>query len=367
MVQTIRNFIKVLLAAATLASAGPVLTNCAALENRLEERRLSYNTIAHELLDVEIGLGVTEADYQTLDNIIDEAKKRISEKPDYTKKEAISILKTIDEIIDGKGFAKKENDLLNQGFKNKKLDCDNRTSIYLGIADELNLPLKAVDAPRHAFIRWHKDRETYFNWETMSAKEQPDSHYINRFNIPEISIKNGALLKSLSREETYSSAYNIRGIAFAELKQYSKALKNYNKALEFNPKNPSTHHNKGIVLNNLGKYEEALTSINKALELNPNYASAYRIKGNIFLDSKRYNKALESYDNALDAYDQAIAANKKSVTLYHKKSNAYNNKGVVLSKLKRYEEAIECYDQALELNPGSTISIKNKELALEKL
>ncbi len=377
MAQTRRNFIKTLLGAAALASAGPVLSTCVTLENKLRnipEGRLGYETIAHECLDIEIGFGVTIDDYFVLDDFINEAKEKIETKEKYTKKEAIGILKTIDEIIDGKGFDKKTNDFLNQGLKDKKLDCDNRTLVYLGIAEVLNLPLNAIDVPRHSFIRWHDNKGTSFNWETMEVTEKPDSHYINKYDIPETSIKNGAYLKSLNRKETYSFAYRVRGIAFAELKKYKESLKDYNKALKVNPKDPSTHYNKSIALRQLNKPKEAMISIDKALELNPNYASAYYSRGNIFLKFKEYEKALDAYDLAITAYESNIIAytkvagvNKYTKKLHIKKSKAYLNKGVALHNLKRYNEAILCYDQTLKINPSNNTAIKNKEKALKKL
>lgn len=352
-----RDFIKGVLAMGCLAMAGHLVEGCATLEGRLRnvpsERKLSYDTIAHEVLDIEAGMGVTMADYFVLDEIIDEAKEKITEKPDYTKKEAIAILKTIDKIIDGKGFAKEENLLLNKGLKDKKLDCDNRTIVYLAIADILNLPLKAVNAPRHAFVRWHSGEDKYFNWETMAAEERSDSHYIKKYNLSDVSIKNGALLTSLSRKETYSFAYRIKGIVLDNRKQYWKAIENYNKALEFNPNDPAVHNNKGIALYSLKKYGKALKSLEKALELNPNYALAYSAKGLVLDDSKMYSEALDAYN--------------KSIDLDPKNPLTYNNKGCTLINLGRYREAIHCYDKALELNPGFGAAFRNKELALEKL
>jgi Flp pilus assembly protein TadD len=47
------------------------------------------------------------------------------------------------------------------------------------------------------------------------------------------------------------------GTAYANLKQFEKAIQDYNQAIELNPKDARTFNNRGIVHQELGKEKEA--------------------------------------------------------------------------------------------------------------
>lgn len=308
----------------------------ARLEDLLPEKRLGlnrkYDTIAHHFLDIEAetdfetdDYNVIDSDYQVLDNIIDEARERISEiklnKPftEYNEEEAIGILKTISEIFKNLGFQYQETHLLNDGLKNKKSNCKYYTMTYLGIADVLDLPLKAVIVPRHLFVRWHFDGDGYINWETTAAEERSDEHYELGYDISEISVEKGVFLRSLDKKEAYSAVYDSKGITLWDLGRYHEAMENHDKSIELNPNCPFPYNNKGITLHMFREYEEAIRCYDTALELDSNAPFTY------------------------------------------------NNKGVALYRLGEYEKAIENYDRALELDPNYNTAIDNKQKALAKL
>jgi tetratricopeptide (TPR) repeat protein len=275
--QTRRNFLKTIMGTAVLAVAGPMLNGCAASLETIVKRE-EHDTIAHDFLDIEGELGTIYHDYQVLDDIIYEAQKRIKVKSKYTEEEAIDVLETIGEIFKNKGFKSKENLLLNQGLKTKKIDCDNYSVIYLGIADVLNLPLKAVRAPGHVFIRWHFDKDNYINWETTNAKRKSDKEYKSHSKILNIAIKKGVFLRSLSEKEFCSIAYNNRGVTLRKLGKPEEAVKNYDKAIKLDSIYYAAYNNKGVSLDYLERYEEAIENYDKALELYPNYIQAYNNK-----------------------------------------------------------------------------------------
>lgn len=140
------------------------------MTNKHDLTERTGGTIAHDFLDIETELGVTDSDYQILDDIIVEAQKRIEVKPEYTKVEAIDVLKTIDDTLKDMGFEYQSNPLLNHGLKTKQINSNHYSAIYLAIADTLKLPLKVVNASGHVFVRWHFDDGKYVNWETTNAE-----------------------------------------------------------------------------------------------------------------------------------------------------------------------------------------------------
>ena len=75
-------------------------------------------------------------------------------------------------------------------------------------------------------------------------------------------------------DQSYVSAWINKGISYAMLKKYDKALECFDEAISINPSESKAWYNKGLVLYLVGKFKDALECANKALELNPNYKLA---------------------------------------------------------------------------------------------
>ncbi|MBR9683556.1 tetratricopeptide repeat protein [Candidatus Woesearchaeota archaeon] len=319
--QTRRDFLKTLLGTAALAMAGSALNGCVtALEivvKRGENRK--YDTIAHQFLDIEgAELGVADTDYQVLDTIIDEAKTRITTKETYDKEEAIDVLRTIDDVLGDMGFKYKRRVLFNPGLKNKQIDCDNYSAIYLAIAEVMDLPLNVVYAPSHVFVRWHFDSDKYFNWETTPGTVMTDKEYQQKYNIPNVSIKNGVFLKTLSEEEFLATAYDNRGLALDKQKKHQKARDSFDQGIKLCPHLPRLYVNKGSIFFFQGDYEQVIKLNNQAIELNPNDFNAYLNKGLALTRLKRYPEALESYDCAIKCNSSSRSASNARTILLKK-------------------------------------------------
>ena len=319
------------------------------VESEDKAQIIKEKTLAHEIIDLETEdikksasgtiLNAFEAK-KNLDELIIEARNRIKIKNHYTKKDAISFLENIDEIIKEKGFTYKVNTLLTEGLQTKKIDCDNYSMIYLSIAEALGLPEKslvAVKAPSHVFVRFNLDDGKYINWETTTGFEASDDFYIEKGNISESAINKGIFLKSLTKKETLGITYFNKGNAFKDqsnlekgikaLKKLEEAIKCYDKAIELNPNDHFAKTNRNISINFLkkgyldegkslfdqGKFEEAIKCYDKAIELDPKEDLAYLFKGYAFQEQSKLEKGIKA--------------------------------------LKKLEEAIKCYDKAIELNP----------------
>jgi Flp pilus assembly protein TadD len=69
--------------------------------------------------------------------------------------------------------------------------------------------------------------------------------------------------------------YNDRGIAYGEKGQYDRAISDFNKAIEINPRYSKAYNNRGIVYRLKGQYDQAISDFNKAMEINPMDGQAY--------------------------------------------------------------------------------------------
>jgi protein O-mannosyl-transferase len=144
-------------------------------------------------------------------------------------------------------------------------------------------------------------------------------------------------------------AYNNRGVSFASLKEYRKALDDYNKAIEINPKNAEAYNNKGVSLSNLKEFKEALSNYNKAIQFRPNYQDAYYNRANAYI-------SLENPENAIKDYDRAL-------TLNPNHSGALNNRGLAKRLVKDLNGAMDDFNRVIQLYPQNAEAYSNRSLA----
>ncbi len=86
------------------------------------------------------------------------------------------------------------------------------------------------------------------------------------------------------------------GLIYFHAKQYSKAQKEFDKALALNPNNAVSHNHIGIIQRKNGKFKEALKSYQLAIRSNPDYANAHLNIGILYdIYLADLAKALEHY------------------------------------------------------------------------
>lgn len=134
------------------------------------------------------------------------------------------------------------------------------------------------------------------------------------------------------------SVYFIKALSLFSMKDYSNAILNYDKVIEFDKTNWNALNNKGQALIKLEKYDEALESFNLALIISPenkvvlyNMVEVYKIRDN-------YIKVLEIHDHLID--------------FYKKDADVYYNKALLLDEVELYKEATKKYKIAHKLDPS---------------
>jgi tetratricopeptide (TPR) repeat protein len=75
--------------------------------------------------------------------------------------------------------------------------------------------------------------------------------------------------------------FNNRGLAYAKLKQFEKAIQDYDQAIELNPKDFNAFNNRGPAYAKLKQFEKAIQDYNQAIELNPKDARTFNNVKNI--------------------------------------------------------------------------------------
>jgi tetratricopeptide (TPR) repeat protein len=134
-----------------------------------------------------------------------------------------------------------------------------------------------------------------------------------------------------------ANAYCNRGNTYYDLREYKKAIENYTKAIEINPKDVNCYYyycNRGTAYYDLREYKKAIENYTKAIEINPKYANTYYSRGNVYRKIGKYQKAID------DCYQAG--------TLYLKQKNK--------------TRVLECIDLMKTIDPSSQLINKLQDL-----
>jgi len=144
--------------------------------------------------------------------------------------------------------------------------------------------------------------------------------------------------KSINLNPKYPESFNNRGIAYAEIQNYRLAIKDYNDAINLNKNYFSPYINKGIALKNSQKFNQAIDCFKICIKINPKDPGIYNNLGNLYVKLKKN--------------DEAYLAFEKAIILKNNFAQAYSNRGDLNFSLKKYDLALNDYSNALKFNDG---------------
>jgi tetratricopeptide (TPR) repeat protein len=176
------------------------------------------------------------------------------------------------------------------------------------LAERFDLPIYAVATPSHVFLRYD-DGRTRINIETQQGGANiPDEQYIREQKIPEDSIRRGVFMRNLTTEEFLAQVHNNLGVVYSELKEYDAAAKEYEAALELDPRLPVALYNWGNDLLHEGQHGKAIRRFSKSLRLYPTDVWALNNRGLRYVKIGKPKKARRDFEEALridPAFEQA--------------------------------------------------------------
>ena len=156
---------------------------------------------------------------------------------------------------------------------------------------------------------------------------------------------------------------HIYGFVFFNLKNYEKAIVQWEKALKINPKFVDGLNNLGNALSRIGKFDEAINYLNKALKIKPDFFETYYTLSEIYFKKNDYGNSLININKALDLkpdnlliikikIEILLKLNKKKDLLnfldnaigYHpNNAELYNHKAKILSAVGMNSQSINSY------------------------
>ena len=160
--------------------------------------------------------------------------------------------------------------------------------------------------------------------------------------------------------------------------QYEKALENYRRALDLEPRNVDAFLGIAGVYNKLDMPDKAMEAYNRAINLDPGYYWPYEVQGVFFYYRGRYPEAAEQFQKVIERapgmfkpysnlgatlmdlgkYDEAEKALVQSLKL-RETAAALNNVGAIRAYQKRDSEAVEYYERAVAMDPLDYVNIEN--------
>jgi tetratricopeptide (TPR) repeat protein len=160
------------------------------------------------------------------------------------------------------------------------------------------------------------------------------------------------------------------------------AVKDYDRALRYDPENQSLWHNRVLCLIQEKDYDRALAEIDTMKTRWSKYARAYSMQAEVYLLQKDTTEAVKSLDKSLelDPYDGGIWAERavislarqewkdgeeflsKSIHLLPKHPGNYINRALARYNQNNLRGAMADYDTALDLDPNNFLGHYNRGL-----
>ncbi|MGP0092645.1 MAG: tetratricopeptide repeat protein [Xanthobacteraceae bacterium] len=193
--------------------------------------------------------------------------------------------------------------------------------------------------------------------------------------------------KAIELDPKYTSAFISRGNAYLAKGDNDRAVTDYSKAIELDPKYAIAFNNRGLAYKAKGDNDRAIADYSKAIEFDPKYASAFNSRGNAYKAKGDDDRAIADYSKAIEldpksasafrnrgiAYkakgdnDRAITDYAEAIRLDPKYALVYHNRGIVYQAKGDLDRAIADFRQALSLSPSLQASKDAlKELALAR-
>jgi len=160
-----------------------------------------------------------------------------------------------------------------------------------------------------------------------------------------VSLLLGCVTESTSRkrdradDETLVESQISLGVGYMRNRNYDRARKNFQSALEIDSRSARAHNYLGLLSQLEGDIESARDHFEKAVRYNSDYTAARNNYGAFLYEIENYDKAIEQLQ---------LAARDRT---YPNRPQVYENLGIVYLTLNDQEKARQAFQTAVELNP----------------
>jgi tetratricopeptide (TPR) repeat protein len=147
------------------------------------------------------------------------------------------------------------------------------------------------------------------------------------------------LEQSVRLNPTNSRSFSQLGVLYGKLNQYQKAVDAYSTAVQMNPNDFQSFFGLGIAYIRLNQNQEAISPLTQCTKINPKFPDAHYNLGLVY-------QSLGKLEKAAEAYKQFIAVNPGPAW------TGYNQLGSIYIKMSQYDKAITAFQEVIKANPS---------------
>ncbi|MHC4972701.1 MAG: transglutaminase family protein [Planctomycetota bacterium] len=173
-------------------------------------------------------------------------------------------------------------------------NCVGYSTLYLGLAERLDLPLHGVLVPGHCFVRWDDGRVRRNIETTDLGKELPDRHY-RAGAVGNVELGNRTKREVLS---TILSNYAATQLFYSDFTDAGEAA---NRAIRLDPTNAAAYSNYAAALyhSDLPGRRRILEELREVLRLQPGNADTLLLTAEIYMEFEHHERALGLLEEAV--------------------------------------------------------------------
>jgi tetratricopeptide (TPR) repeat protein len=172
--------------------------------------------------------------------------------------------------------------------------------------------------------------------------------------------------------------HNNAGADYYQAQDYTNALREFDLAIQWNPRMILAYSNRGLVYKVLGDYDRALANYDEAIRISAaegylGLAELLMQRGDTYVLNRDFDRAINDYNDAIQhgpvdrarahlkraaflgekrEYDRALADVDQSLRLEPKGALAYSFRGSLWAGKKDYARALQDCNEALKFDPN---------------
>jgi tetratricopeptide (TPR) repeat protein len=154
----------------------------------------------------------------------------------------------------------------------------------------------------------------------------------------------------------FSYGFKIRGLAYLKAQNPYLALKDINKSIEMDSRDPETYFNRGLIYSSTSRNENAIRDFDNTLSLNPHNWEAFLYRGKAHFNVANYTQAMDDFDRVLLSALQS----KKGAVHAFSVLKPIRNPAERQSVKDGYDKAIKFYSHRLDSDSHNVQAYYNR-------
>ena len=184
---------------------------------------------------------------------------------------------------------------------------------------------KITNLPFDAF-----EKDTQVVSDNINLKNGIDSYKRGYFS--DAITEFNKVVESDAIDKDKAIALNFIGSIKDEQGNYDEAITTFQRALNYDSKNPDIFKNLSLAYRHKKDYGKAINSAEKSLSLRENDVNSQLLLGNIYFEQGKYDEAIEKYD-------EILKRNPQNAAIHYNKATALLKKGKEFAAIEHFEQA----------------------------